>query len=429
MAWRGGRRSVQFALIVLAASLHPALAQVEYSVHFAIDNAPHLLGGPIFCRFTIRNTGNRVFAFRYRNPSRSLAPDYEQEPRFAVTDVEGRGLPDPGPSPCASAPGTLVYGSVTLPPGQVHTENWLLNQWAQFAAPGRYHVRAERRLPLIQADPQTGKPASKPAAFAMAIDEFNLQIERSSPTQIEQAYQPYLAAIEDPKNQHPAEAVVVLTSMPRPFFLDRLVAMADAGNRDRWDRRDVLDGMARLNTPAAWKAILNIFQNSGVGSDAGGDKGSSGREGGALRSYAVLLLAEKGDPSFIPTLTEMLRKSQEPLRGDILRALGFFDDPGASEALMQNLHSRQVNDRMNAILGLKNLGKKEVIPSVISALNDPETRVRQVANFALEGVTHHQVAENPSQEAPERLASAWHAWWVEHAGSFSATPPKPCHDW
>jgi len=96
---------------------------------------------------------------------------------------------------------------------------------------------------------------------------------------------------------------------------------------------------------------------------------------------------------------------------------------------MQNLHSRQVNDRMNAILGLKNLGKKEVIPSVISALNDPETRVRQVANFALEGVTHHQVAENPSQEAPERLASAWHAWWVEHAGSFSATPPKPCHDW
>ena len=71
-----------------------------------------------------------------------------------VTDSRGPRLPDPGPRPCGSPQGTTVYGSVTLPPGQVHTERWLLNQWAQFAAPGRYHVRAERRLALLQPDPQ-----------------------------------------------------------------------------------------------------------------------------------------------------------------------------------------------------------------------------------------------------------------------------------
>ena len=141
-----------------------------------MEKPKYLLGEPIFCRFVIRNTGRTVFAFRYRTPTRSLASDYDQEPRFVVTDYRGRRLPDPGPRPCGSPQGTTVYGSVTLPPGQVHTERWLLNQWARFAAPGRYHVRAERRLALLQPDPQTGTFAEKPAAFAMAIDELSVQV-------------------------------------------------------------------------------------------------------------------------------------------------------------------------------------------------------------------------------------------------------------
>ena len=42
------------------------------------------------------------------------------------------------------------------------------------------------------------------------------------------------------------EAFTVLTSMPQPFFLDKLVAMASPEKQERWDRRDALDGLARL---------------------------------------------------------------------------------------------------------------------------------------------------------------------------------------
>ena len=145
----------------------------------------------------------------------------------------------------------------------------------------------------------------------------------------------------------------------------------------------------------------------------------------------MLLLAEKGDPAFIPAFLEMLGKSPEPMRGDILRALGFFHDARAYQPLFDNLHSAQVTDRMNAILGLKNLGGKEVIPALLAALDDPEAQVRQVANFALEGLTGHKVAvsANPSREESPRVASDWHAWWREHAGSFSPPRPAACHDW
>ena len=134
--------------------------------------------------------------------------------------------------------------------------------------------------------------------------------------------------------------MVVLTSLPQPFFLDQLVEMANAGKPDRWDRRDVLDGLARLNTPASWKAILNLFRGADAAASSGGKDGAEQAED-PLRSYALLLLAEKGDPAFIPTLVEMLAKSAEPMRGDILRALGFFHDAETYQPLFDNLHSRR----------------------------------------------------------------------------------------
>jgi len=421
---------LQLGLILLIAGINspPVLAQVDYSVHFEMEKPEYLLGEPIFCRFIIRNTGRAAFAFRYRTPTRGLTSDPDQEPRFMVTNSQGRRLPDPGPRPCGSPQGTAVYGSVILPPGQVHTERWLLDQWAQFAAPGHYQVRAERRLALLQPDPhQVGKFEEKPVAFALAIDELSVPVAHSTRAQVEAAFQPYLAAARNPKNPNPAEAVVVLTSLPQPFFQDQLVAMAKPGNPDRWDRRDVLDGLARLDTPDSWSAVLKLFRSANTAASSESKEGAED----PLRSYALLLLAEKADSAFIPTFVEMFAKSAEPLRGEILRALGFFHDPRTYQLLFDNLHSARVTDRMNAILGLKNSGTKEVIPALLAALNDPEPQVREVANFALEGLTGHKVAgpATPSLQEPSHIADNWRAWWREHAGSFSPPRPAPCHDW
>jgi HEAT repeat protein len=285
-------------------------------------------------------------------------------------------------------------------------------------------------MALLQLDPQTGKFAEKPVAFAIALDELGVLVVRATHAQVEAAFRPYLAAVRNPKDPNPAEAVVVLTSLPQPFFLDQLVAMANAGKPDRWDRRDAVDGLARLNTPASWQAILKLSRGADAAAISG-SKDAAAQAEDPLRSYALLLLAEKGDPAFISAFVEMLAQSAEPMRGEILRALGFFHDAQAYQPLFDNLHSAQVTDRMNSILGLKNLGGKEVVSALLAALNDPEAQVRQVANFALEGLTGHRVAAsaNPSRDKPERLANDWHAWWREHAGRFSPPRAAACHDW
>jgi hypothetical protein len=440
MQWMSSRTPWHILLLVLTvwANSGPAHAQVNYTVHFEMEKPKYVLGEPVFCKYVIRNTGSMIFAFRYRTPSRNLTGDSDQEPKFQVTDPHGRKPPDPGPQPCGSPKGSAVYGSVTLPPGHIHTERWLLNQWALLTTTGHYRVRAERRLALLQPDPATGKFSERPVAFALAIDEFAFEVASSTPAQIEAAYQPYLASIENPKDPNPAEAVMVLTAVPQPFFLKHLIAMANAAPPERWDRRDVLNGLARLGTAPAWEAILKVFQ--GTDSTANpGDKEPAERGGASLRSYALLLLSEKADPASLPPLLKLLRPvpgaglqpAAEPLRGDILRALGFFHDPRAYQALFDNLHSARVTDRMNSILGLKNLGSKEVIPALLAALNDPEPQVRQVANFALRGLTGHEVAvsANPSRQEANRIVGDWHAWWREHASQFSPPPPVACHDW
>jgi hypothetical protein len=427
-AWRSWRLGL--FLLVAAASLVPieAPAQLNYVVRFEMEKSQYLSGEPILCRFVIHNTGSRPFAFRYRSPSRVLARDYEQEPRFVVTDSGGRKLLDPAPHPCGGTQGTVVYGSVTLPPGQTHTERWLLNQWARFTTPGRFQVRAERRLALLALDPETGKFVERPAAFALALDELSFEVEPSTITQLEAAFQPYLAAVRNSKDPDPAEAVLVLTTLPQPFFLEQLAAMANAPKSDRWDRRDALNGLARLGTPAAWEAILRVAR----GADPGSERRASAEEAEyPVRSYAVLLLAEKADRAFLPALIEMLARNSEPMRGNILRVLGFFPSARAYQILFDNLHSPQVTDRMNAILGLKNSGVKEVIPALLAMLNDPEPQVRQVANFALEGMTGHKIAlaGEASPEESARVAGLWHAWWREHGGSFSPPPPAACREW
>lgn len=426
---RWSRPALQLNFLLVAALIIPnsAQAQLNYSVHFELDKPAYLLGEPIFCRFVITNIGTAVFNFRYRAPTRSLATDNTQEPRFTVTNLAGRRLHDPGPRPCGNPQGTEVYGSVTLPPGKVHTERWLLNQWASFSASGTYHLRAERRLALLPIDPQTGNPLEKPAAFALAIDDLILQVEPSKPAQVEAAFQPYLASIRDPRESDPAEAVTVVTSMPQSFFLDQLISMLNPGKPDRWDRRDVVNGLARLNTPASWRVILRLFRNGEITSAPSANKETED----ALRSYALLVLAEKGDSAFLPVILQVLPRSAEPLRGDILRALGFFHDPRAFQPIYDNLHSARMTDRMDAILGLKNQGTKDVIPALLAALNDPDSPVEQVANFALQGLTGHKVPQslNPSPREFKRIADDWRAWWHGNAAKFSPPKPVACHDW
>jgi len=414
-------------LFLVASLIFPevARAQVSYVARFALEKQAFLLGEPIFCRFTILNTGTRTFAFSYRTPTRVLNPELETEPRFSVTDETGGGVSDPAPRPCGGARGSAVYGSVTLPPGQEHSERWLLNQWARFVRAGRYRVRAERRLPLSAAKSAPPESSQPPLAYALAINELSFEVMPATEQDLQAAFQSYVKVLEDRAARNPAEAVLVVTTLPQPFLLEKLVAMATAPAREsRWDRQQALEGLARLGTRAAWEAILRIARG-----EPGQRVGAS--ENNALRAYAILLLGQKSDVAFLPALLELASTAPNELRGDVLRALGSFNDLRANQILFERLHSSATNDRVNAILGLKNLESKNAIPALLAMLNDPDAQVRQVAHFALQSLTGQKfkLSRSASRSESARMAARWHAWWREHGATFVIVRQPPCQDW
>src|SRR5271169_4668534 len=146
-------------LVLIASLIFPSLsrAQVSYVAQFKIEKQKYIVGEPIFCTFVIQNTGSQTFSFRYRSPDRVQTRGLEGEPQFRVTGASQRPLPDPAPHPCGGEKGSVVYGSVRLAPGKIHSERWLLNQWARFSKPGHYDAKAERRLPLYTTEPGTAE--------------------------------------------------------------------------------------------------------------------------------------------------------------------------------------------------------------------------------------------------------------------------------
>lgn len=418
------------ALLLATLCLAPVecFGQVSYVARFTLEKQTALAGEPVFCDFTIQNTGPRAFAFSLRPPRRVVGHELEQEPHFVVTAARGTAAPDPAARRCAGEPGGVVYGYVTLPPGQTHLERWLVNQWAGMSQPGHYRLRAERRLPLYGLEAGAPGSGTQPVAYAMALDEFSLEVLPSTEEQLRPVFQPYLRPLHEGADAEAAESTLVLTTLPQPFLLPTLRSMALAAPKGAlWDRKEALQGLARLGTQPAWESIADVARGK-ASSDA---QGAGGSRDDSLRSFAVLLMAEKADPAFLPTLLEIVPAASVELRGGVLRALGYFHDPRANKVLFDKLHSQSVSDRENAILGLRNLESREVVPALLAMLNDPEAQVRQVAHFALQSLTGIKLSMSRSASRAEsrRVAEQWHDWWRKSGGTFTPVRQPTCRDW
>ncbi len=419
----------RWALLLATIGLAPVLCsgQVSSVARFSLEAQSVLAGEPLFCDFTLQNTGPRAFAISFRTPRRVVGQALEQEPHFVVTAASGAAVPDPAARRCGGEAGTAVYGYATLPPGHQHLERWLLNQWAQFSRSGHYRIRAERRLPLYAVEAGTVGIGKPPVAFESAQDEFSLEVVPPTEGQLQAAFQPYLKALREGSDPEAAEAALVVTTLPHPFLLETLEWMLEAPTGARsWDRKQALEGLARLATGPAWESIAKVARGN-----ARSRMAASSRSDDALRAYAILLLGERADPAWLPTLLEILPTAPPELRLDVLRALGYFRDPRANQVLFEKLHSPMVAERANAILGLKNLESREAIPALLAMLNDPEAQVRQVAHFALQSLTGVKIAMSSRASPAEsrRVAAEWHAWWQKNAATFTPVHQPACHDW
>ena len=151
----------------------------------------------------------------------------------------------------------------------------------------------------------------------------------------------------------------------------------------------------------------------------------------ATQSRAVRLLAENGGPRHLQWLLGLVPDSNARVRAVVIQALGAFHEPRAVQALFKYLHAEEAENRVGALLGLRDMRRKESIPSMIAMLHDPDARVRQVANFALTELTGRKATlpAPTTADAARPLADDWKVWWQENHRSFSPPPSPDCRSY
>jgi HEAT repeat protein len=105
---------------------------------------------------------------------------------------------------------------------------------------------------------------------------------------------------------------------------------------------------------------------------------------------------------------ELVTRAQDPsihvkVRSEALNGLGAVPSPEAAALLAGLAASSSVDDRASAAILLRNQDMALAVPALITALGDPEARVREVARDSL-------VARSRGRDFGEDRA-AWQAWW------------------
>ena len=104
-----------------------------------------------------------------------------------------------------------------------------------------------------------------------------------------------------------------------------------------------------------------------------------------------------------------LRKKNDFRVGDILKEALLKLGKPAIEGWISVLEDANTDIRHLAATALREIDDPRSIPSLIEAINDEESRVRNSVRYALESLTGKKLAEDQD---------AWQKWWEENKERF-----------
>jgi hypothetical protein len=222
-----------------------------------------------------------------------------------------------------------------------------------------------------------------------------------------QPWERLIARLKELQGQFQTNTLSLPSDAPNP--VRSAVTALDSHNAD--DRRSALRTLAQINHPAAYTALVNAVAHPmrDVRVDAAfmlakqsNNKDTAAVPGliealydedGRIRTAAVKVLGEIGDPNAVTEFLTLLNKENDGnIRWAVTAALGRMGKT-AVPGLIEALRDENWKVRRSAAEALWALGEPEAVAGLVVALNDRNDVVRQAASSALEAMATMAVPE------------------------------------
>lgn len=382
-----------------------ALAATPPTGSFHVKPGPLLAGAPVYLVFELENRDSGSITVEQANPL-TFCAGY----RF---DIAGEARADGTCDGVRS--GSCMAGHLDLAPGARTEQEILLNYYYHFPHPGKYRIHATRR---VEWWPE-GVSLAHPEYLNLESD-LEVDLAPASAVALQMAFRLYesrLSSTDEDVRRSAAEAIAYSPATQLETTLSSLV------DTEEWEYG--LAGLRNVNTPTARERIAGIarYYLTVRPTRDPWDPAISKRD------LAIRYLGEMGDPEYFPLiLSAFVDGSLGSSHYDSGLATAELGRAKAIPFLLADAQSKEPNRRAHGAWELSRTGSREAVTPLIDLLGDPEPGVREVAEHALEDLTHRTaVPEGDASDADfASLRSRWRSWWNLHGQTAAAYSANDC---
>ena len=380
-------------LLILSFALLGAPLAMAQSVdaRFSTEKSNYLVGEPLFAILTVSN-----------KTSESIWLDI-QPPHLATIRCDNFAIEVPGAAPAGDQWGCGVAGSClrglreVLPHKNI-TLRQLVNQQFRLQA-GAYALRAQTTIAVHNQDLFDSSKMEQVNAF----DTLQVRVHPGSENELEAAFRPIVAQLNDSDPMQRASAAAAITELAPPFLEDLLIALTNTEFSS-----SAVVALRKADTPKTRAALAHIATSS---NDA------------MLRVAAIDNLGRSNDAAYLPLLFELMESGDKSIQNAAAPAAGTLGGSQAVPRLSAFVSSGDVEKRISGADGLGRTRARQAVPVLIQLLLDTDSDVRQEAVSSLWLMTHraafngNQWADISTTESAAAVHQKWMNWWSSNGAS------------
>jgi hypothetical protein len=246
---------------------------------------------------------------------------------------------------------------------------------------------------------------------------FELNIKPADPMIVQNTLQDFEQKLHSPDPEVRHSALDVLATTAPSYF--EATALRLSRSEDPFVVLHAVEALGRLDTPEARAALADIISSGKSPKESEPDGKPS--DFGVARIRAIEALGRTEDTTYLPEIERYVDDPNQYVQLIALVSIAELGKSGAISQLQGLFLSDNAVTRKNVAYALRYSPAQEAVDTLINAIPDKTTQVRERAITSLHELTGQTFPGDAStQKDAEELQNKWRIWWKAHKDTFTA---------